>query len=65
MRFAIPSILAIAMAGSTAVATVIPSLTCLKIPAVIQTFDPVQIVNIWQNEMCSQGCDIRISNWLW
>ncbi|KAF3490519.1 uncharacterized protein GIQ15_00036 [Arthroderma uncinatum] len=63
MRFTIPGVLALAMAGSTAVAGTLPSLTCLKAPSVIQAFDINRGLGIWQKELCDQGCDIRLSNY--
>ncbi|EGE08410.1 hypothetical protein TEQG_07392 [Trichophyton equinum CBS 127.97] len=61
MRFAVSSILAIAMAGSTVVA--IPSLSCLKLPSIIQSFDAAKIGTIFQKEFCSRGCDLIPSNY--
>ncbi|EZF10157.1 hypothetical protein H112_08522 [Trichophyton rubrum D6] len=61
MRFADLSILTITMAGSTVVA--IPSLSCLKLPSVIQSFDAAKVGTIFQKEFCGRGCGLIPSNY--
>ncbi|EFQ97411.1 hypothetical protein MGYG_00451 [Nannizzia gypsea CBS 118893] len=61
MRFLVSSILAIALASTNVIAS--PSLSCLKIPTMVQSYDPAKIGAIFQKEICGQGCDFRASNY--
>ncbi|RLL95619.1 hypothetical protein CFD26_100631 [Aspergillus turcosus] len=63
MHFSVPALITLTMSAGIASAINLPSTACLKIPSVIQSVDFNRLVEHAQQEVCNQGCKVKLSDY--
>ncbi|RHZ43212.1 uncharacterized protein CDV56_100346 [Aspergillus thermomutatus] len=63
MHFSVPILATLTMSAGIVSAINLPSTACLKIPLVIQGIDSARLIDQAQQEVCSKGCQLRMSEY--